>query len=163
MNTIKRIERFNSKLVRQGDCLVWTGYSKGGRSDYGMFCKELVHIFAYKLYKGNVPSGIHVLHTCDVKKCCNPDHLYLGTESNNARDRYERGLAPKGDNHWTRKENHRISRGETRPFAKLTNKQADEARLLRAEGLTVQSIADSFGISRRQMTEILKNRAYKNG
>ncbi len=37
--------------------------------------------------------GELVLHTCDNPKCCNPNHLYLGTYRDNNRDTNERGRA----------------------------------------------------------------------
>lgn len=48
------------------------------------------HRYAWTLLKGPIPEGMHVLHTCDVPNCVNPDHLYLGTDKENCRDKYLR-------------------------------------------------------------------------
>ncbi len=40
----------------------------------------------YKIYKGSIPKGLVVMHTCDNIKCVNPDHLILGTNADNLHD-----------------------------------------------------------------------------
>jgi hypothetical protein len=45
-----------------------------------------LHVVMYEKYKSPVPPGMCVLHTCDNRKCINPDHLFLGTRSDNMRD-----------------------------------------------------------------------------
>jgi hypothetical protein len=54
--------------------------------------KYLAHRLSYALYKGTVPDNLLVLHTCDVKSCINPEHLYLGTKSDNGKDTAKSGL-----------------------------------------------------------------------
>lgn len=49
------------------------------------------HVVAHESRVGPVPAGMMVCHTCDNRKCCNPTHLYLGTATDNARDRDNRG------------------------------------------------------------------------
>lgn len=49
------------------------------------------HRIAYALGKGDVPEGAHVLHKCDVPLCCNPDHLFLGDQAINMKDRFAKG------------------------------------------------------------------------
>lgn len=48
------------------------------------------HRIAYTLTKGPIKPGEFVLHSCDNKACCNPDHLRVGTNIDNIRDRLER-------------------------------------------------------------------------
>ena len=54
------------------------------------------HVLSY-LYHNNLleRDGLYVLHSCDVKSCCNPKHLRLGTASENMLDMYARNLASK--------------------------------------------------------------------
>ncbi len=48
------------------------------------------HRESYLLYHGPIINRMYVLHKCDNPSCCNPDHLYLGTNSDNQKDRYQR-------------------------------------------------------------------------
>lgn len=50
-------------------------------------CKKLAHRLAYELFRGEIPTGLLVRHTCDIKLCVNPYHLILGTAKDNAADR----------------------------------------------------------------------------
>ena len=53
---------------------------------------SLAHRESYLLYKGSIVNNLYVLHKCDNPSCCNPDHLYLGTNSENQQDRFRRSL-----------------------------------------------------------------------
>jgi hypothetical protein len=87
-----------------GGCWLWHG-CKHNRTGYGSFQTggkgsptTGAHRFSYQMHKGPVPKGKHVLHSCDVRLCVNPDHLRLGTHQDNMDDRTERGRnnPPKG-------------------------------------------------------------------
>ena len=51
-----------------------------------------VHIVAYLLWNGEVPEGKFVCHSCDVKRCFNPKHLWLGTNHDNQKDAVNKGV-----------------------------------------------------------------------
>ena len=58
---------------------------------------DRVHRHVYRRFKGEIPEGKIIRHTCDNRLCCNPDHLILGTHADNARDRVERGRGVSGE------------------------------------------------------------------
>ena len=86
---------FGRCVTGPAGCWVFTGaVSKNG---YGViqFDGRLysAHRLAYLLTHGEVADGLVVMHSCDNKRCCNPDHLSVGTHSENVKDAYRRGLA----------------------------------------------------------------------
>lgn len=88
-------QRFhNSYRVDDGGCWLWTKGRAGGR--YGQLrlpdgSALPAHRLSYELHKGPIPKGMLVCHTCDVMACVNPDHLWLGTNSDNIRDCVAKG------------------------------------------------------------------------
>lgn len=87
--------RFWSHVQKLGpnECWIWTGpIAEPGYGKIGS-CGQRVyaHRLAWELANGPWDSGLFVLHKCDNKVCCNPNHLYLGTQAENMRDRDERG------------------------------------------------------------------------
>lgn len=81
-------ERFWSKVDRTGDCWTWTGTRKEG--GYGQFHyggkTTKAHRVAWILTSGAIPDGMCVLHHCDNPPCVRPEHLFLGTLSDNMQD-----------------------------------------------------------------------------
>lgn len=69
------------------------GYGRPGRSmgTTGRTKRYYAHRRSYEIHKGEIPEGMLVLHKCDNPPCCNPEHLYLGRDADNARDRKARG------------------------------------------------------------------------
>jgi hypothetical protein len=77
-------------------CWEWTGprFTKGyGHSQLTIDGTVYIgaHRIAYVLTNGPVPNGTMVCHTCDNPPCCNPDHLWAGTYTDNQLDAFAKG------------------------------------------------------------------------
>ena len=88
------------KQVKRGppdQCWPWTGNTNHG--GYGQFHKGKgkarttvrAHRHAWEITKGEIPKGKKVLHDCDNPPCCNPKHLWIGTQLDNVRDMAAKG------------------------------------------------------------------------
>jgi hypothetical protein len=100
------MDRFLQKVKVAGDCWEWQAGSRG-KTGYGAFrYKSKVidaHRMSYTLFKGPIPEGMLVCHTCDNRKCVNPDHLFIGTFKDNYQDAYKKGRISPPKNEYLRK------------------------------------------------------------
>lgn len=79
----------NVRIDERG-CWLWTGFIHPEPNPYGS-CYAFgrnwrVHRLAYFLWNGQLNRALDVCHKCDVKHCCNPDHLWQGTPKENMQD-----------------------------------------------------------------------------
>lgn len=86
-------DRFWQRVRKTETCWLWTGYrNDNGYGQVGFNGHvRLAHRVAYTLAFGIIPEGMDVLHHCDNPSCVRPDHLFLGTQLDNIRDRDTKG------------------------------------------------------------------------
>lgn len=108
-----------------------------------------VHRIVWTLVNGPIPPGKHVLHTCDVRNCINPKHLFLGTHKDNMQD-----AAIKG-----RLSNRPTKCGENHGCHKLTDK---EVRAIRKDKRLQTIIAKEYGVTFQCISKIKNRRTWKH-
>lgn len=83
-------------VVAQNGC--WQFLGRPGSDGYGKLKIKgktiRAHRAYYEHYVGTIPDGLWVLHHCDNPMCVNPEHLYVGTQADNERDKDARGRRP---------------------------------------------------------------------
>lgn len=108
---------------------------------------ERAHRVAYRMFHGEIPDGMCVLHRCDTPACVRPDHLFLGTRDDNMRDRQQK---------------ERQARGETAGRARLTAAAVLDARLRRANGELVKDLATKYGVADCTMSSAIRGRTWSH-
>jgi hypothetical protein len=95
-------ERLLANSQPENGCWIWLGKRGGGRNgEYGHINLRVdgqhktlkAHRVAYIVFKGPIPAGMTVDHTCSNPLCINPDHLALETNQRNTQLRDERRAA----------------------------------------------------------------------
>lgn len=92
---------------------------------------QLAHRVAWMIYKDKDPKDLFVCHKCDNGLCVNPDHLFLGTATDNMRDMENKGRS-------------RHPNCEKHGRAKLTLKDVEKIRRLHAGGMAIRAISRKF-------------------
>ena len=151
--TEKQISRFWSRVEKNPDgCWLWTG----GKdiSGYGRFSSDgqwlKAHRVMYSLTFGLIPTGKLVCHHCDNPSCVRPDHLFVGTDKDNAQDksRKGRGNSPLGSKHGR---------------AKLTEDIVVSIRNVYATGnVRLEDIANVIGVHLMTVDRIVFGRRWKH-
>lgn len=152
------VERFWSFVKKTDGCWIWSGANVAG---YGALSvpegmERRAHRFSWVLHYGAIQQGLDVLHRCDNPPCVRPDHLFLGTALDNARD-----MASKGRSGAT-KHPEKISRGESRPASKLTEKDVVNIRRLHADGKTQKEIAQKYNVTSALISGIVRKVGWKH-
>lgn len=134
-------------------CWLWEGgvvHDPKGFGGYGRHRipgttkRMLAHRTAYEAYVGQLPAHMHVMHTCDVPACCNPDHLRIGTHADNMADKVAKG---------------RQQRGESSGRAKLTESLVRE---IRSSTEDAASLARRLGVAKSTVVHARTRRTWKH-
>ncbi len=89
-------DRTMAKVIVDGEHWLFNGATDGQGYGKLFFGESTIktHVLMYMIHKGDVPEGMCVCHTCNIKHCVNPDHLFLGTSSDNNSQAWKDGLQP---------------------------------------------------------------------
>jgi hypothetical protein len=120
------------------------------------------HRLAFLLTRGEIPDSLFVLHRCDNRRCCNPCHLFLGTQTVNIADKVAKGRQATGDRNGARLHPERVPRGSRNGSAKLTEAKVAKLRELRRQGWPLKRLAKRFGLCVDMVWRICDGRAWSH-
>lgn len=136
--------RFWSHVSRDAECWIWLGATSRGYGSFWVHGTRTIraHRVAWMLEHGAIPAGLFVCHRCDNQLCVRPDHLWLGTTSDNQRDSVKKGR------HGTQRQPMETTlaklHGEKHWNAKLTTDQAAEILRRHRDGEPTRDLARAF-------------------
>jgi DNA-binding transcriptional regulator YiaG len=141
-------ERYFAQVIKADGCWVWR--SSKDKDGYGIFngavqgvVYKRAHRFSWAFHNQMpIPDGMLVCHSCDNPECSNPEHLTLGTQQDNQREKWRKGRA-----------NHQS------PAAKLTE---DQVRQIRQATGRQADIAAAFGITQTTVSDIKRRRSWSH-
>jgi hypothetical protein len=130
------IDESKNCWVWQGGCNV-NGYGclRRGPSGKPAYCHRIV----YEHHFGEIPKGMVVMHTCDNRRCVNPEHLQAATQGDNMRDMFKKGRCTR---------------------SVLTEPEVREIRRLSENGVSTHAIANTFCVSPATIYNITTGRAW---
>lgn len=152
-------ERFFRHVSKSNhsSCHIWignrfnTGYGSFGFTDSNNKKRRwkpyLAHRIAYEIAYGKFDKNLEVCHRCDNPLCVNPDHLFLGSHSDNMND-----AAVKK----------RMQYGESRHNNKLKESDIILIHQFYKEGKTQKQISDMFHVSQSVICRILNYKTWKH-
>lgn len=148
------MDRFWSKVNKTEGCWEWTaGKTKDGYGIFKVHTKNLMrsHRYAWELECGPIPKGLCVLHKCDNRKCVNPNHLFLGTNEDNVKDREQKGRGVMPDQN-----------GENNSMAKLTEEEIKNIRFrYENENITQKELGKIYNIDQSAVSIIINKKVWK--
>lgn len=150
------INRFWSCVDKSGGpdaCWEWTRSKKAfGHGRVSLGGRDLLaHRVAYVLTYGDVPRGTMICHACDNPSCCNPTHLWAGTQGDNVRDCVAKGRNSNGE----------PLRGEEHGRAKVTEDEVREIRRLHREGLAgYRVLGKRYGLTAMAIKAIVRRKSW---
>ncbi len=152
-------DRFWLKVGKQNNNECWNWLGAIITSGYGelhhtiMNKSKVAHRISYELHFGEIPDGLCCLHTCDNRRCVNPNHLYLGTHSDNMHDMVMKNrhvFVP-------------FANGINNPSNKLTEQHVKEIRFKYRNSVISQiELAKQYSINQSTVWEIVHNKIWRS-
>lgn len=158
------LERFEAKWIPEPNsgCWLWEGAaayygrSRSAAALRGSFHlglpghrqKMLAHQASWIIYRGTIPPGLCVCHSCDTPLCVNPAHLFVGTQMDNVTDHIMKGRGSLG-----------------RPIGAANTKtklDADKVRQVRTSHDSARSLARRFGVNRTTIGDIRNGKNWRH-
>lgn len=145
-----KIENFiNCYVIDENACWIWT--KSKHRQGYGHLRingrYELAHRVSWRIHRGEIPFGLMVCHKCDVTSCCNPEHLFLGSQKDNIKDANDK----------KRLNGRKLGKRRN----KLNYKQVQQIKKLHDQGMTRKELKEKYMVGQTCIAKILRGDSWK--
>ena len=150
---INHFMKYVPPITDDSKCMEWLGYinpSGYGKMGFDSKCYR-AHRLAYKIWKGRISKNKEVCHSCDNKKCINPQHLFLGTHSQNMQDMADKKRNPI-----------LLLKGSQKKQSKLKESDIPQIRMFLAGGVYQRDIAKLFGVHQTVIRDINLKRTWRH-
>jgi len=144
-------ERFMNSVNKTDSCWLWKGKIPAHGYGYIQINKKCyrAHRVSWEIYFGEIPKGMLVCHKCDVPSCVNPDHLFLGSDADNMRDRDEKCRVAH-------------NKGEKCGKSKIKESDVIAIKTLFKSGATQTEIGNKLGINRKNVFNIVRGVSWRH-
>ena len=144
-------DRFWDKVRKTDTCWIWTGALNA--QGYGVIdidgVNRRAHRFVLEMNGQQLPSDMMVLHKCDNPPCVNPDHLFLGSQTDNVKDMRDKSRA---SDYFTQK-------AHDHPASRLTEDDVENIKALKGK-ISQKEIGAMYGIAQQTVSKIHTGRRY---
>ncbi len=153
------MDRFFSKVEKTESCWNWIAAIRG-KSGYGAFRlngkTQSAHRVSYVLHKGEIPEDLLICHSCDNRRCVNPNHLFICTYYENMQDCKNKGriVTPKG---YGFKVNHKPANRTIKSDELIETIK----NRIKSKTMTLQEMSIEFNVSLNFMKDLSSGRTYK--
>lgn len=159
-------ERFWSKIKigSPDECWEWMGglFTKG----YGCFrvggMVKQSHRFSWEIHFGTIPQNKLVCHTCDNRRCVNPNHLFIGTNQDNMSDMVRKGRSAKGKSHGLYLHPDKRAIGQKHGRAKLSDIDIIHIRYQHELGAPNIELSKQYNIDSSVISEIINRKIWRH-
>lgn len=153
--------RAGSKVSETG-CWEWI---KAKRGDYGAICIAgttwRAHRASYVAFKGEIPDGTVICHSCDNPSCVNPDHLFAATQQQNILESIAKGRKLVSLDKLRQARNS----GRTKVFGEQNGQSVltePDIRLIRSSSETEEFLATYFRVNNRTIRAIRARKSWRH-
>lgn len=155
--------RFKAKTgtPKPNGCIEWIGWkNEGGYGKFSINKEEYMsaHRFSYQNYVGEIPDKMCVCHKCDNPSCVNPEHLFLGTRSENMKDMADKGRHPNKKGVPLLIDN----KGSKHIFSKLNEEKVKQIKIKLSQGIKGTIIAREYNVVDQTIYEIKNGKNWKH-
>lgn len=160
MLTDSQKNRFRARIsasifINENGCWIWQ--KTKAHNGYGTFAigggkNARAHRISFEVHYGNIPDKMDVCHRCDIRDCVNPEHLFIGTRSENILDASRKGRVSR---------THHL-KGSQHPNSKLTEGDVETILSYLKMGTAKAKLSRQYGVSQRVILLIARGESWKH-